>query len=101
MNTTAKYLIEVEEYKRSFQIFEKLHEDSSSELQILYMLAFCCFKLGHYSRCEDFVEDYDDKYQDKKMNGEILDEQIEDAMNEMKTEMSKRKKDHNETGEGE
>ena len=32
MNTTAKYLIEVEEYKRSFQIFEKLHEDSSSEL---------------------------------------------------------------------
>ena len=64
------------------------------------MLAFCCFKLQDLTKCEDYVDEYDEKYEQKKKNGEILDEQIEDAMNEMKMQMSKKKKDHNQTGEG-
>ena len=94
MNTTGKYLVEVEEYQKSFDVFQKLHEDSSSELEVIYMLAFCCFKMGNIEHCEQYIEEY----QQAKQNGEIVNEEIEEAMNEMKVEISKKKKEVDETG---
>lgn len=61
------------------------------------MLAFCEFKLSHFAQCEDYLEEYDQI----KHNGEIVNEEIEEAIAEMKVELSKRKKEHEETGEGE
>lgn len=49
-------MIEVEEYQKSLDLFEKLHEDMSSELEVIYMLAFCSFKLGNIACCEEYLE---------------------------------------------
>ena len=59
------------------------------------MLAFCCFKLGNFAHCEEYLEEYEQA----KQNTEITNEQIEDAIKEMKVELSKRKKQIEETGE--
>lgn len=97
INTTGKYLIEVEEFKKSRDLFEKLHEDMSGELEVIYMLSFCSFKLGHIAECEDYLEEYNQI----KNEGEIVNEEIEEAIAEMKVELFKRKKEQGETGEGE
>ena len=61
------------------------------------MLAFCEFKLKHLVQCDQYLEEYDQI----KKNGEIVNEEIEDAVNEMKLELSKMKKEHGDTGDGE
>lgn len=76
LTTLGKYLVEVEEFGRSREIFEKLHEDASNEVETIYMLAYCSFKLSEWATCEDYLEEYDERAQDKRNNGELLDEEI-------------------------
>jgi hypothetical protein len=40
------------------------------------MLAYCAFKQGKWTICDEYIEEYDEKLKDKKMNGEIVDEEI-------------------------
>lgn len=42
----GKYLIEVEEFSKSRELFERLHNDASNEIETIYMLAYCSFKLN-------------------------------------------------------
>lgn len=95
VSTAGKYLIEVEEFKKALGLFEKLHEDMSSELEVIYMLAFCSFKLSRLISCEEYLEEYELIKQD----GEIVNEEIEEAVAEMKLELTKRRKEYEETGE--
>jgi hypothetical protein len=60
----------------------------SSELEVIYMLAFCSFRLGNLLSCEEYLEEYEQI----KQNGEIVNEEIEEAVSEMKVELSKKKK---------
>jgi hypothetical protein len=56
ITTVGKYLIEVEEYGRSRELFEKIHEDASNEIEVIYMLAYCSFKLNEWAICEEYLE---------------------------------------------
>lgn len=47
--------------------------------------------------CEDYIEEYEGA----KQNQELVNEEIEEAVAEMKAELGKKKKEHDETGEGE
>jgi hypothetical protein len=89
----GKYLIEVEEFAKSREIFEKLHEDACNEIETIYMLAFCSFKLNEWAICEEYIEEYDEKANEKRKSQEILDEEIEEAVAEMKAELPKKKKE--------
>ena len=50
-----------------------MHEDSSNEVETINMLAFCAFKQGKWTVCDEYIEEYDEKLKDKKVNGEIVD----------------------------
>lgn len=93
----GKYLIEVEEYAKSLQLFEKLHEDASSELETIYMLAYCSFKLEDLVRCEEYLDEYDQG----RLDGQEADAEIEEAVAEMKVELANKKREVGETGEDE
>lgn len=64
VNMTGKYLVEVEEYQRSFDLFEKLHGDSSSETETLYMLAYNSFKMDKIEQCREYLEEFSEAKQE-------------------------------------
>ena len=61
------------------------------------MLLYCSFKLNRLVDCEQYLEEYEQA----KQNGEIINEQIEEAVAEVKVELAKKKKEQEETGQGE
>lgn len=77
-----RLLIEVEEWQESVELIEQYREEDEDNAEILYLQAFCLFKLKDYTKIGDLIEELDKK-------DLSFDNEIESAYKELKEELIK------------
>lgn len=68
--------MEISEYQSSIDVLEKLNESQNNSPEIVYLLAFCAFKMNNIQLCKDYIAEYPE--------GQTDDPEVAEAMAELK-----------------